>query len=67
MITHGGELVSKESKRQAKKLYQIEYDKHNWSWLLDSNKSNVPPAVPRDEPSTKVQWVVFQCRLEGDW
>ena len=43
----------KESKKQDKKLYQIEYNEHNWSWLLNSNKHDVSPAVPRDEPSTK--------------
>ena len=52
-ITCDSELVSEESKKRAKKLYEVEYDKRNWSWLLNSNKPDVPLAIPRDEPSTR--------------
>ena len=48
-ITQGNELVLEELKERSKKLYKIKYDMHNWSWLLDSNKSEVPPIVPRDK------------------
>ena len=51
-IIHGGDLVSEESKSWAKKLYQIEYDKRNWSWPQDPNNPDVPPVVLRDELST---------------
>ena len=30
-FAYGSELISAESEKWAKKLYQIEYDKHNWS------------------------------------
>ena len=53
MITYSGELISNKSKKRAKKLYQIEYDKYNWSWLLDPNKPDEPHVIPRDETSTK--------------
>jgi len=29
VITYSGELISNKSKKRAKKLYQIEYDKYN--------------------------------------
>jgi len=33
-VTQGGELVSANSKKQNKGLYEIKHDKRNWSWLL---------------------------------
>jgi len=40
-------LISEEVKAQALKLYEIPYNKYNWSWLLNMNRPAEPPAIPR--------------------
>jgi len=52
-VAQGSELVSAESEKRAEKLYGIDHGKHNWSWLLCPNRPAVPPAAPKDKPSTK--------------
>ena len=52
-ISHGSELVSEEFKKRVKNQYQIDYDKHNWSWLLHPKRLAAPPVVPRDKPSVE--------------
>jgi len=46
-FTYGSELVSVESEKWAKKLYQVEYDKRNWSWVIGPNIPYVPLVVPK--------------------
>jgi len=47
LIFQFAEPISKEVKARTLKLYEIPYDKRNWSWLLNSNRPAEPPAISR--------------------
>ena len=40
-------LIAEEAKARALKLYEILYNKRNWSWLLNPNRLAEPLAIPR--------------------
>ena len=46
-------LTSKEVKARALKLYEIPYDRRNWSWLFNPNRATEPPVILRS--TTMVQ------------
>ena len=47
------EPTSEEAKYEALKLYEVLYNYRNWSWLLNSQRPEVPPTILEFETSDR--------------
>ena len=53
--SHGRTLLTADVEVKLRRLTAIDYNSHNWSWLLDPNKPLEPPVIPKVPTSSKIQ------------
>jgi len=48
-------LPTADVEAKLRTLTTVDYNNHNWSWLLDPNRPFEPPIIPKLLASTKIQ------------
>jgi len=53
-VARGGAVLTTEIELKLQKLTAVDYDYCNWSWLLDPNRTHVPPVLLKVRPQLRV-------------